>query len=369
MKCRICGNDMTEEQIVPVKDDLTDIISSLPRSYIERKMPLFYCQRCQHRQIDYVMNDQFYEGHASNQEGIEVYYGDLDNKKKYVNTLRKYVSTGSILDVGCGQGEFLGAASKYFDTCCGIEPHLYKKRTQADNIKYMNGYFNKKLTMQKYDSIVSFNVLEHVEDVIGFVEAYYKFLNDDGVGIINVPNGSEPFIAPNFSQIVMQHINYFSVYSLMTLLNDNGFELLEIENDIAALEITVYFRKKKQCKNIFSCINNLKCSLNDELNGYKKVAIWGAGLRSASYASLLEKKNKEKISHIFDNNENKHGGYIGGLNISIQKPNVSLIKKMEVIVIFASAYNSEIIKDLTEMYNYKGKIVYIENDKICIHNL
>ena len=68
-------------------------------------------------------------------------------------------------------------------------------------------------------------------------------------------------------------------------------------------------------------------SLNDELDGYKKVAIWGAGLRSASYASLLEKKNKEKISHIFDNNENKHGGYIGGLNISIQKPNVSLIKK------------------------------------------
>ena len=88
---------MIEEQIVPVKDDLTDII----------------------------------EGHASNQEGIEVYYGDLDNKEKYVNTLRKYVSTGSILDVGCGQGEFLGAASKYFDTCCGIEPHLYKKKNSS----------------------------------------------------------------------------------------------------------------------------------------------------------------------------------------------------------------------------------------------
>lgn len=41
---------------------------------------------------------------------------------------------------------------------------------------------------------------------------------------------------------------------------------------------------------------------------------------------------------------------------------------MEVIVIFASAYNSEIIKDLNLIYDYKGKFIYIEDDKICTIN-
>ena len=35
---------------------------------------------------------------------------------------------------------------------------------------------------------------------------------------------------------------------------------------------------------------------------------------------------------------------------------------------FASAYNSEIIKDLNLIYDYKGKIIYIEDDKICTIN-
>ena len=36
------------------------------------------------------------------------------------------------------------------------------------------------------------------------------------------------------------------------------------------------------------------------------------------------------------------------------------------IVIFASAYNKEIIKELHEVYEYNGKIVYIENDRIYV---
>lgn len=161
----------------------------------------------------------------------------------------------------------------------------------------------------------------------------------------------------------------FSVYSLTCLLNKNDFEILEIENDISAMEITVYFRKNRKVQNIQEHVEKLSHALNKELCDYNQIAIWGAGGKADCYASLLQEKNKGKILHIFDSDESKYGGYIGGLDISIEQPDTGIIEQMEAVVIFASTYNSEIIKILTEIYNYKGKIVYIENNKICTFNL
>ena len=367
MKCRICGNSMVEEQKVPVKDNRKWIISSVARPYKEKQMPVYYCEKCQHRQIDYVMDDSYYMNHDSIMEGDKQYFGSLNNKERYIKTIKKYISAGCILDVGCGQGDFLRVASKYFDYCCGIEPSSasYEKRFRDMNIEYINDYFGSNLSIPQYDAIVSFQVLEHVVDVNGFVKAFHKYMKDDGIGVINVPNGNEVFIKPCFSQIVMQHVNYFSIYSLVALLNYNGFEILEIDNDISKYEITVYFRKVKKEKNICACIDDLKHTLNNELCEYYKIAVWGAGGRAASYAGLLQKKIKKNILHIFDNDEKKHNGYIAGLDISIEKPNKNKIKEMQAIIIFASAYNQEIIKELNELYEYDGKIIYIENDKIC----
>lgn len=368
MKCRICGRNMEEEQIVSVKDDLSEMVSTSPKVYSQKYMTVYYCSKCQHRQIDYVMDDGFYENTSSVQEGCKQYYGDLNNKEGYIRKIKKYAHMDSILDVGCGQGEFLHTASRYFNNCCGIEPFLHENKFCAENIKYINEYFSSDLLIPQYDVIASFQVLEHIVDVNEFARAYHKYMKEDGIGVINVPNGNEVFMKPCFSQIVMQHINYFSVYSLTGLLNKNGFEILEIENDISAMEITVYFRKNRKVQNIQEHVEKLSHALNEELCDYNQIAIWGAGGKADCYASLLQEKNKGKILHIFDSDESKYGGYIGGLDISIEQPDTGIIEQMEAVVIFASTYNSEIIKDLTEIYNYKGKIIYIEDDKICTIN-
>lgn len=110
----------------------------------------------------------------------------------------------------------------------------------------------------------------------------------------------------------------------------------------------------------------MKLALNNELCMCNKIAIWGAGGRAASYASILNKENKSHILHIFDNDDTKYNGYIGGINVPIEKPDFEKIQEVQMIVIFASAYNKEIIKELHEVYEYNGKIVYIENDRIFV---
>ena len=368
MYCRICGCGMYPEQHVPVKEDVDEMISAHPRLYGERDMVAYYCSNCQHRQIEYVIDDSFYDMYDYVQDGTHQYYGDLNDKTKYVTTIKKYVSNGSILDVGCGQGYFLKTVGQYFENCCGVEPSKisYKRRFQDKNITYINDYFTTSLQMPQYDVIVAFQVLEHITDVNEFIRAFHKYMKDDGIGVINVPNGSEIFQKPCFSLISVQHINYFSIYSLCKLLTCNNFEILEAENNADAFEITVYFRKKTKNKKIYNLVNDLKHSLNEELFQYNKIAIWGAGGKADSYANLLQKENKNNILHIFDNDEKKYKGYIAGINISIEKPNKGLLDNMQVILILASTYNVEIIRELNDVYHYKGKIIYIEDDKINI---
>lgn len=125
-------------------------------------------------------------------------------------------------------------------------------------------------------------------DVNEFARAYHKYMKENGIGVINVPNGNDVFMEPCFSQIIMQHINYFSVYSLTGLLNKNGFEILEIENDISAMEITVYFRKNRKVQNIQEHVEKLSHALNEELCDYNQIAIWGASGKVDCYASLLQ---------------------------------------------------------------------------------
>ena len=91
MKCRICGHSMIAEQEVPVKENLTDMISLSPQMYSEKKMTIYYCDKCQHRQIDFLMDDTFYDVHDSVHEGAKQYYGELANRNKYIENIHKYV--------------------------------------------------------------------------------------------------------------------------------------------------------------------------------------------------------------------------------------------------------------------------------------
>ena len=40
MKCRICGRNMSEEQIVSVKDDLSEMVSTSPKVYSQINLRL-----------------------------------------------------------------------------------------------------------------------------------------------------------------------------------------------------------------------------------------------------------------------------------------------------------------------------------------
>ena len=101
---------------------------------------------------------------------------------------------GRLLEVGCSRGHFLRMALKHFDAeGIDISQHVVDTlkptlgcRVQALNIESAN------LPPDRYDVVVAFNVLEHLQEPRSVVEKMYASLKKDGILIGSVPNKGGP---------------------------------------------------------------------------------------------------------------------------------------------------------------------------------
>lgn len=100
-----------------------------------------------------------------------------------------------ILDIGCGEGKFISAIKERTSEAYGLE--LNKKAVATAVAKGLN------VTCQSiqdhaaeregyYDMATMFQVLEHIHDVNGFINASLKVLKKGGKLVIGVPN-SQPW--------------------------------------------------------------------------------------------------------------------------------------------------------------------------------
>jgi 2-polyprenyl-3-methyl-5-hydroxy-6-metoxy-1,4-benzoquinol methylase len=106
-----------------------------------------------------------------------------------LNELLTYKREGNLFEIGCGKGEFLKLAAKYFDVH-GVDLSKYATRNAAANIISRIRYGNievEDLIQDEYDAIAAFNVLEHLHDPEQVLLKIFQSLRRQGVLIGSVP--------------------------------------------------------------------------------------------------------------------------------------------------------------------------------------
>ncbi|HEF1386138.1 TPA: class I SAM-dependent methyltransferase, partial [Campylobacter jejuni] len=101
--------------------------------------------------------------------------------------------------------------------------------------------------------------------------------------------------------------------------------------------------------------------LNNLLNNYNSIGIYGAGSQGCSLPCYINQANCIKIKKCFDLDTRKQGMYLQNSSIIIQEPNIENFKDLEAIIIVAPLYEEEIIKSLREK-GYKGDIITTEKE-------
>lgn len=97
---------------------------------------------------------------------------------------------GKLLEVGCGEGNFLKEAERYFDvTGIDISEYAINKAKKILGNKVSVGNIERiNLQSNYYDAIAAFNLLEHLENPKDVIKKLYSVLKKGGILMGSVPN-------------------------------------------------------------------------------------------------------------------------------------------------------------------------------------
>ena len=190
--------------------------------------------------------------------------------------------------------------------------------------------------LQEGMDFISCNYLEHVP----FPNLYLEQFN--GVGVIEVPNFNMILEKRLFSEIMLDHLLYFTEDTLRFTMQYNGFEVLEIKSVWNDYILSAIVRRRKQlCLSPFlEQQAHIKHLLDEYISKYEHVAIYGASHEAFAYIALL----KPDVCFVVDGSEMKQNRYtpVGGLSI-LSPDNIGYA---DAVIIMGAGYSDEIANNL-----------------------
>jgi SAM-dependent methyltransferase len=153
--------------------------------------------------------------------------GFMQQRIDWISGVKKLTGR-RLLEVGPGQGLFLGCAQQSGADVVGIEPsRAFFETLQEDGLPCVFGSLEQvDLTeLGSFDVIVMIHVLEHFYDPNVALKRIWRLLNEDGLLVLELPNILKPFRSLDRYFLRYVHPSSFSPHTLDALLKKHGFEV------------------------------------------------------------------------------------------------------------------------------------------------
>jgi len=159
--------------------------------------------------------------------------------KSYINHIKKYtgnLQSNKLLEIGCGNGEFLREAQEQGYDVFGIDigddfiRNISKLRELRG--KVFAGTVDQ-IRKRKFDVIVFSDVIEHTQDPTKFLRNVYRLCKKDGVVFCATPSLdsiSRKLQGPNWVEFKTEHLFYFDNKTITKLFYDNGFSHIVLKS-------------------------------------------------------------------------------------------------------------------------------------------
>ncbi|HEV7379885.1 MAG TPA: class I SAM-dependent methyltransferase [Dyadobacter sp.] len=223
----------------------------------------------------YYQSEEYISHHDDSKDIMSRVYTSVRNhtikeKLKLLNGL--HPGKGSLLDIGCGTGNFIQACKENGWQVAATEPDsgartIAEKRVGETISETINapGLQNK-----KYDVITLWHVLEHVHELNESVKWLHDHVNENGTIIIAVPN-PQSFDALEYRRFwaaydVPRHLYHFTKSSMKKLMEKHELHVRKVlpmwfDSFYVSMLSTKYRGKS------VSLVNSLKTGIISNLKG------------------------------------------------------------------------------------------------------
>ncbi len=188
--------------------------------------------------------DRFYENyHQSHFGGVDISASTLLKRlvkqdpyiDPRIQTLSSHIkiSGSKVLDVGCGNGEFLYMLKKIGAQPYGIEfdPLAVGYAREIGIINVHRGSIDSFSSNVKFDFITMMDFIEHPLDPMMQLKISIELLSPGGLILIWTPNGDRPVDDDKYItfRIDLEHMQYFSSLSINYVSHILNLEILHLE--------------------------------------------------------------------------------------------------------------------------------------------
>ena len=216
---------VSQEKFTILKDTQLDFLVTSPRPLDDDLMHYYESEDyISHTDADDNLFDKTYQ-----------FVRKITIKSKIEKLKKVHPSATSILDVGCGTGDFLESCLKNDYEVFGIEPNKQARELGLQKIN-KNSVFDsfdslKKVTNCKFDVITLWHVLEHVPNLLEYTKTLKDILNPNGVLVIAVPN-FKSYDAHHYKEFwaaydVPRHLWHFSKEAITTLFKKVDLKIVK----------------------------------------------------------------------------------------------------------------------------------------------
>lgn len=282
-----------------------------------------------------------------------------------------------VLEIGCGSGyllwEFLQRGA---NQVVGVEPSsvpLYSGLASlpSTQVKIVRDFFRADgilAEFQPFDLVYSLAVVEHVKNLREHIRDVHRILTVGGTFLCVAPNCNVSLRIGDVGMFMHEHLNYFTTHSLARLVEQNGFQVVEVKQDKAA----IFLKASKIAQGSPLPVSQAAPALADyalrlrlalrlysqivERAGNAPVGLFGA---CNGAANLLAWAHRPATAFLFDSDASKWGRRVSGIPWEVYPPDQILHRGIREIVVVPFPYQQEIREDLqTRFPNVNPHLLY-----------
>jgi SAM-dependent methyltransferase len=378
--CTVCRaaevTEFVEIPEVPVHCNLLWSTREAALSAPRGDIILGFCRGCGHIfnlafQPDRVTYTQDYENSLHGSPRFQHYATSLASR-----LIERYDLQGkNVLEIGCGQGEFLALLCELGDNRgIGFDPSYAPPSDVPETAcrwQILPEAYSVQHAHCPADLICCRHVLEHIGQPVAWLRTVRQAIGErHHIGVFfEVPNALYTLRDMGIWDVIYEHCSYFNHLSMTTLFQQCGFDVhalrevydgqfLCLEAVPQAVSTASEHRHPDHMQQLASHVTAFAQNYRHKVKSWherltqwahtdKRIAVWGAGSKGVMFLNTL--KQCDAIAYVVDINRRKHGKYIAGTGQPIIPPQALQHEPPDVVLIMNPIYREEIQQQVVDL--------------------
>lgn len=377
LSCPSCGaaglEAFYEVPSVPVNSCILMSSREEALSYPRGHLRLAHCPAC-----GFVTNTRFDESleYSSRYEETQAYsstFNAFSRRLAQDLVTRHRVRGKTVLEIGCGKGEFLVQLCELGQNRgIGIDPGYRPERTQTGaTVEFVRDFYTTKHAHLQADAIVCRHTLEHIARPRELVRAIRRQIGDrkDVLVFFEIPDVLRVLQEGAFWDLYHEHCSYFTPGSLARLFRAEGFDVVDLELGFADQYVLLVARPSDGPTEARLPLEQDLAATRDAVHGFREVCarqlegfrdllggaatrgeravLWGSGSKGVAFLTTLGPD--APVECVVDINPHRQGKFMPGTGHPIVAPDGLVDVRPDHVVVMNPIYVQEIGRDLARL--------------------